>query len=358
MLNKTNLYEAHSQWATRPPDQRFPDLEALYNFTNTRRKASSEERLPVRELRVTVTEDDGLAINGSIPRSSLTHWSFGQLCSRTSSPAGYLRTLPTILAKECLQHSIQRVSGECKLLSEVMGSNGCRSLAAVTGPDYGRIWDADVVESLMCAVAGTGWHVPAGRPVFGSDYNGLYASDRDMFAFLVNDEKPIEVGNAKLGRGFFLWNSETGAATFGLTTFLYNYVCSNHIVWDAEEVEEMRIVHRKWAPERFGELALPMLNRFVESRGNTDRIVDTVAQAMKTRIGETLEEVQKWFKPRPFTQREVAQAWAVGNEEGENMTTLWGMLQGLTGSARKYAYANSRVDLEGRAGQLLKLAQN
>lgn len=354
MQTKTNLYEAHSQWADRPPDQRFPDLEALYNFTNTRRKASSEERLPLRELRVTVTDDHGLAINGSTPQSSLTHWSFGQLCSRTSSPAGYLRTLPANLAKECLQHNILNSHGECKLLSEVMGSNGSRTLAAVTGPDYGRIWDADVVESLMHAVEGTGWHVPPGRPAFGSDYNGLYASDRDMFAFLVNDEKPIEVGNANLGRGFFLWNSETGSATFGVTTFLYNYVCSNHIVWDAEEIEELRITHRKWAPERFGELALPVLNRFVESRGSTDRIVDTVAQAMKTRVGETLEEVQKWFKPRSFTQREVAQAWSVGSSEGENATTLWGMLQGLTGSARKYAHIDARVSLESRAGQLLR----
>ena len=152
--------------------------------------------------------------------------------------------------------------------------------------------------------------------------------------------------------------SGTGAGTFGLTTFLYNYVCSNQIVWDVEEVEELRIVHRKWAPERFGELVLPMLNRFAESRGNSDRIVDTVAQAMKTHIGETLEEAQKWFNPRPFTQREVAQAWAVGNDEGENVTTLWGILQGFTGSARRYAYANGRVDLESRAGQLLKHVQN
>ncbi|GEM_PF-1000727 len=65
----------------------------------------------------------------------------------------------------------------------------------------------------------------------------------------------------------------------------------NHIVWGAEQVEELRIVHRKWAPERFSEQAMPMLNRFVESRGNNDRITDTVARAMSTPIGETLADL-------------------------------------------------------------------
>jgi len=33
-----------------------------------------------------------------------------------------------------------------------------------------------------------------------SENSGLYASDRDMFIFMVNDDNPVEVGNAKHGR--------------------------------------------------------------------------------------------------------------------------------------------------------------
>lgn len=41
-----NLYDAHRQWAVRPPDERFPSLEALYGFLNARRRASEEKTRP------------------------------------------------------------------------------------------------------------------------------------------------------------------------------------------------------------------------------------------------------------------------------------------------------------------------
>ncbi len=53
----------------------------------------------------------------------------------------------------------------------------------------------------------------------------LYASDRDVFIFLVDDRNPIsfEADGVKrnLFRGFMVWNSEVGSHRFGLMTFLY-----------------------------------------------------------------------------------------------------------------------------------------
>ena len=77
---------------------------------------------------------------------------------------------------------------------------------------------------------------------------GLYASDRDVFMFLIDEDHPIEVRNERLSRGLFIWNSEVGKSSFGLTTFLYRYVCGNHIVWGAENVKEIRIRHSLNAP--------------------------------------------------------------------------------------------------------------
>lgn len=136
---------------------------------------------------------------------------------------------------------------------------------------YGRIWDADVADALSEAIEGSSWHAPL---AYGGEPAGLYASDRDMFVFLVSDENPVEIANARLGRGFFCWNSETGAPTFGLTTFLYNYVCGNHIVWEAEQVQELRIIHRNQALKRFYSDAIPVMNRFIENRGLDDAIKD------------------------------------------------------------------------------------
>jgi hypothetical protein len=79
----------------------------------------------------------------------------------------------------------------------------------------------------------------------------LYASDRDVFIFLVDPKNPVEVNGEQLFRGFMTWNSEVGSAVFGLTTFLYRYVCDNRIIWGATDVQELRIRHTGGAPERF-----------------------------------------------------------------------------------------------------------
>ncbi|MFH1891881.1 MAG: hypothetical protein ABIK83_04280 [Candidatus Zixiibacteriota bacterium] len=174
-----------------------------------------------------------------------------------------------------------------------------------------------------------------------------------MFVFLVNDEEPVEIGNSKLGRGFFCWNSETGSATFGLTTFLYNYICGNNIVWGAEQVEGLKIIHRSHAPYNFRTQALPVLNRFTEDKAVGHDVLKTVDRAMNHRIGSTLEETLDWFKTKPFTKQEVINAWSIGNSEGEDVRNVWGMVQGLTAYARDMPHCDKKVNLERRAGALL-----
>lgn len=57
------------------------------------------------------------------------------------------------------------------------------------------------------------------------DTTTLYASDRDVFLFLVDDRNPIEAGKLADGspdlyfRGFYCWNSEVGAKTLGMASF-------------------------------------------------------------------------------------------------------------------------------------------
>lgn len=38
----TNLYDAHKQWASRPADERFENLESLQIFTEAGKKTSIE----------------------------------------------------------------------------------------------------------------------------------------------------------------------------------------------------------------------------------------------------------------------------------------------------------------------------
>ncbi|SYZ73762.1 conserved hypothetical protein [Candidatus Zixiibacteriota bacterium] len=350
----TDLYEAHLQWAKRPPDERFPDMEAILEFTGKRKHNASEEVRPLKGTRLYASRGGALNLNGRSPQALLTNWSFSQLCQRVGAPAGYLRTLPAEMTAQCLEHGLIMATGECKVLmrnSDQPGKEDPINLAsAFTSPTYGRIWDYDVLTELIEAISNSGWHTP---PYAYDEYSGLYASDRDMFIFLINDEEPIEVEESRLSKGFFCWNSETGAATFGLTTFLYNHICGNHIVWGAEQIEELRIIHRNRALDRFYKEAVPALNHFVENRLLTDRIKDSLARAHKQIIGQSLDDILKWSGSQPLTRSEVAKAWQQSNVDGGNGMSMWSMVQGLTAIARNYLHADKRVDLEKRAGALL-----
>ena len=351
----TILIDAHKQWVKRPPDERFKSLDQILEFTGRRKRNALEETYSLRNLRLHATHGGGMFLNGHIPHAALTNWSFSQLCQSVRAPAGYLRTLSASMAVQCLEYGMAKNGGEAKLLlrknesPDSDESSFGNAVSAFTSPTYGRIWDYDVVSELLEAVRDTNWHPPESK----SGSAGLYASDRDMFVFLVNDERPVEVGNARLGKGFFLWNSETGSATFGLTTFLYNFVCGNHIVWGAEEVQELKIVHRNRALSRFYGDAIPVLNSFVENTNLDDRIKDTIAQAMDDRIGSSLGEVMNSLKSLPFTRNEVSAAWNTGLVEGEDVTTRWGLTQGFTAFARNQQFADRRVSLERRAATLL-----
>src|SRR3546814_1075439 len=91
--------------------------------------------------------------------------------------------------------------------------DGRTELRAATGPDYGRIFDHELVAAVM-KIAGDGvgqtrWKVPGVLDWSNMHYNPyvdvsrdtttLYASDRDVFLFLVDDTHPIEAGKLPNG---------------------------------------------------------------------------------------------------------------------------------------------------------------
>ncbi len=162
-----NLYDAHRQWAMRPPDERFRTLDDLHEYVRNRRHSSRQETRNLRELHLAVTERDGLGLNGHSSTALFTNWAFGQLCSNACAPARYLRTLSASLAADCLRETLSKSDEKCKvLLRNVNGHeiNDRRPMtAALTGPTYGRIWDDDVIAPLKEAVGGTGWRMPPGH---------------------------------------------------------------------------------------------------------------------------------------------------------------------------------------------------
>jgi len=288
-----------------------------------------------------------------------THWGFTQLAQYAGAPSGYLRKLPTELAAINLQWGVEHrpLKSEALMLAQ---SNGEHSLRALTSISYGRIWDHQVVEAVEKVNQDDLWVVPAASyaavNLSPKRATTLYASDRDVFIFLVDPSRPIEVGSETLFRGFYVWNSEVGSAVFGICTFLYRYVCDNRIIWGATDVRELRIRHTGGAPDRFAYEGARYLQRYAEE--STSRIVSAVQQARRFRIPKANEKdgVSLWLQSRGFPRSiAVAAVNSAVAEEGQ-ARSLWDIVNGITAYARTVPHTNDRVDLETRAGALMALA--
>lgn len=351
----TNLLEASKQWRSRPADERFRTLEALKNAVLNRKNTSFEGIVDMPNLNVTPV-DDSIALDFDGQSLDMTHWSFGQLCNLSGAPASYLRTLTPELVAENLNFSLPKARESAKLL---LTANGTSTVRAFTSESYGRIWDVDIVKVVenLCE-RNPSWHNPPAFKRIGSDgiemeSSGLFASDRDVFIFLVDEDHQIEVGGERLSRGFFVWNSEVGKSSFGLTTFLYRYVCGNHIVWGAHEVKEIRIRHSLNAPSRAFSEMLPALNRYIESSASFE--AQTIKKAMTYRPASSKDKTVEWLQKQGFTKPVAEKAFDYAiNEEG-NATSLWNIIQGLSAMARDRKYTDARVDLERQAGRLLNV---
>lgn len=359
----TTLMQANRQWATRPAEERFTSLLAMHAAMTERRRVSRESVLPSRALSAAPTDDNrGLQIIGPSGHAvTPTHWSFGQVASLIGAPAGYLRELPAPVAADCVNYGLKVARDAQDVGVLLRREDDGVTLRAATGPRYGRIWNADVLGALIDRFGDgrTGdFRVPGefGREVEVTKANTtLYAGDRDMFVFLADETNRIELPGRRdgrtgtLARGFFVWNSEEGAATLGVKTFLYDYVCANRIVWGAHELEEIRIRHTASAPGRFMEEVAPALEAYAQAtEGSTLRVIE---DARKQRVEQDLDKfLATRFGARTGDRIKAAHV----AEEGRPIETVWDVVTGATAYAKSIPWTADRVAMEEQAGDLLK----
>lgn len=362
-----------SQWFTRPADERFLSLSDLYAFTKQSADNSRPELVRTNEIRVVANPQDADRMRLALPcgsEAAPTHWSFGQLASLVGAPAGYLRDLPAFLAALNLQHGLSTYRPE--MVRTYTRTDGTAELRAVTGADYGRIHDHDVVSAVR-RIAGNGtgdtrWKVPGVLEGL-TKYNPyvdiskqtttLFASDRDVFIFLVDDTHPIEIGTLPNGepdlvfRGFYVWNSEVGAKSAGVATFYLRGVCQNRMMWGVEGFKEITLRHTKHAPGRFLQQAMPTLRNFADS--DTRALTRGVQEAKSAIVARDEEERREFLTGRAgLTKTAAARVIeAVTQEEGAPPQSVWDMVQGMTAVARRSEHQDTRVALERAAGKLL-----
>ncbi|WP_394092216.1 hypothetical protein [Xanthobacter autotrophicus] len=206
-----------SEWFSRPADERYLSLSDLFAAVYGRTERSRTRTVESATIRVGASREDAerltLVLPGSDAPVAPTHWSFGQLASLVGAPAAYLRQLPAPLVGINLQYGLTSHRAEQVKTLEI--EDGRVELRAVTGPDYGRIFDHELVAAVQ-RIAGNGtgdtrWKVPGvldwstgiynPRVDITKDTTTLYASDhilRHSFASVANDLGFTEVTIAAL----------------------------------------------------------------------------------------------------------------------------------------------------------------
>ena len=366
----SELMQANRQWSIRPDDERFCSIQELHAFVTGVRDNSRGVVVSSKVLELVPDQTDqahGLELYGPNGHGyAPTHWSFGQLATLSGAPAGYLRGLPAPLAADCINYGL-KFKREVEDVGVLLYRNGGTPTArCVTGSKYGRIWNADATQALVnrgFGMPGSPWQVPGefGQQIEVTKRNTtLYASDRDMFVFLADEQNRIEVPNRRngkagsLARGFFLWNSEVGSATFGVGMFLFDYVCCNRIVWGAEQYKEIRIRHTSGAPERWLSEVEPVLLEYAASSPLT--IEHAIASAQATKAAADEAALDKFLADRFGKSRVAPIKLAHIAEEGRPIESLWDVTTAATAFARGIQHQDARVEIERAAGDVMKLA--
>jgi Domain of unknown function (DUF932) len=370
------LTKASQQWRERPADERFESLAALLDATRGHRARAQMAQTAINEITI---ESQGETIYLVGPQGGKivpNHWSFGQLCQRAGAPAGYIRSLPTSLAVSNLQHGLKNADEDkdARLLIEKPEGGNVGVLRAITTDKYKRIWNHEVAETLVALQERyPSWQFPEPfRKVTGSNAKPhgqaegkqipiAYASDHDMFVFLCDYERGIDLGDGNvLARGFFVENSEVGDGSFRLTTFLFDFVCCNILVWGARHVTEVRLNHVGKVRDRVlrgDSQVLKALSAYANTSAHAQK--QQILNAQNVILGKDDDEVLSVLfgrKSLGLSKADIVTAQHVANTTPRygNPRSVWAIVNGLTETSQQTTYADQRIKLDRAAGHVLE----
>jgi hypothetical protein len=358
------------EWTTRPDEERFTSLPELASHARFLQQHSKVVRLPLRALGNTVDADrNRVVIRSKTDTYALSHLAFSQLCADVQAPAGFLRKRTTATAArvlaECLQDARPGEDGEAKQgMLLLTNTDDAHVVRAVTGPKYGRIWNADIADALVerfgDGVTGD-WTVPG---EFGKKLDSvtkknttLYLGDSNMFVALANETDRIELPNRRgdkrgsLAQGIIVANSETGTGSAWFAYFLFDYICANRIIWGCEMFDEVRVRHTangpgRWVEKTSGQMAANGRMLLVKQR-------ELLLDAQRHTLGNQAD-VLKFLTQHKVSPYDALRSWETHiHEEGRPMETRWDAVTGLTALARNLGNQDERVRLERKAGALL-----
>jgi Domain of unknown function (DUF932) len=392
----SNLYDASHQWANRPDDERFSSIQEMYDATRRYADSAVTSNATIGSLRLEADNGNLHLVGQSGKHAKVTHYSFGQVSRFAKAPADYLRKLPATLAAQNVNYGLKAADSTDKL-SLLLHQNGDLVARAVTSDSYDRVWNYEVVNKVMTRLTPEGWVVPPARPVragqkgtrkataddilpnqadfglavkVGDDIApaGLYASDHDMFAFLVKMGDSIEDAGKLLNRGVFIQNSEVGDCSLKFKFFVMDQVCGNHICWGVSNVNEVKVRHvKRETVSRGNTLGNAMMQwRVMASRmPSAGQLEADIQKARSFEIAGSKEEVLDavfGFAKKKGLNRLSMKVLGGAYDLAEKSprygapTAVWGLVNGLTELSQSTSYADDRTDLDQQAGRVMEIA--
>lgn len=368
-----NITSAQAQWFSRPEDERFESLQALHAAALADQQRSRSRAVPVADVRARA-EGNAVVLNGKNAAARLTHWSFDQTARIAGAPSGYLRTLPAHLAADCLNHGFGRLEADARRSEHQLyfgiGEQHTPeapdlTIKAITSTDYARIHDADIVARLIrVQESHPAWHLP-------TDWNqrpsGAFRGDRDMFVLMVDGGSIVEDPTIRtdsshgsqdraMFRGFILRNSEVGAASLMLQTFMFRFVCGNLCIWGAENVRTIRRRHVGNAQSIAYRLAEGIRGAELAARRPASADVNAIRLLNAHELGKDREEVITAGRAVGLSVVQATRSYEQAEVHEDNPRSVWGFAQGITRASQLLStgYQDERLTMDQIAGQLLK----
>lgn len=351
-----NISTAQSQYYNRPPDERFPSIDALLTAARDDKAQSVERTYNTRDLSA-VADAGNVKLASPKGAATLTHWSFGQLARFVGAPAGYLRELPADLAAQCINHGFSELptGSTAQLLAKPTDSGPL--VRAMTSEKYGRLYDAEwltpVVETLTRNDAR--WTLP---PTWDGKPAGAYRSDRDSFLILVNggsivNDPSAQNGNGQMYRGLMIRNSEVGAAAVSIEQILFRFICGNHMLWGAMVDRSFRRRHvgttvKRDTVREISDIAYRWAN---QSPARDEAIIRTlIANDIAHSRSALIDELQNFGATKDQATDAVKSAEVY---EPANPRSFWGIANGFTRTSQDSGYQDSRYDLDKIAAKIM-----
>lgn len=339
----TTLTHANRELFRRRDDERFPTLAALAEHCRTQKQQSLDCWHPPQTLHPIAREGELLLSPGNGSEFRLNDWSFGQLCglARVSRD-----TVNKVFPETAARIFAETMPSGSKPLQLLTIDSMVRSIHGVS---YTRLWNLDLVN--LVRESATAFRPPQEAVNGGT---GLYCGEQDMFCFLIDPTGWTEIDGQAFAPGFFVWNSEVGKRSVGISTFWFQAVCQNHIVWDAIEVVELTRKHTAGVGNVLTDIRRTLDALVARRDERRDGFVKVVGKAMRERLGNDADQVLTELARNGIPRGLAKEALDIAKEQGR--FTIFALVDALTRLAARMVNAGDRLEIDAKAAQLLMLA--